>query len=64
MGARFTDYPCPSLRELVEADVLHKIYLITALKSRMGQMPHCDIIEMDKELILNLGYIAGRIIIN
>ena len=55
------DYPCPSLRELVEADVLAQNLFDNCFKITDGpDAPFIDIIEMDKELILNLGYIAGQ----
>ena len=55
------DYPCPSLKPLVAADELAQNLFDNCFKITDGpDAPFIDIIEMDEELVLNLGYIAGQ----
>jgi len=55
------DYPCPTLRPLVEADVLAQNLFDNCFKIVDGpDAPFIDIVEMDKELVLNLDYAVGQ----
>ncbi|BDS15436.1 hypothetical protein [Aureispira anguillae] len=54
-------YPCPSLSRLVEADELAQNLFDDCFKITNGpDAPNMDIIEMDKELVLNLNYLSGH----
>jgi hypothetical protein len=51
------DYPCPTLSGLVAADVLAQNLFDNCFKITDGpDAPYIDIVEMDKELVLNLNY--------
>jgi hypothetical protein len=55
------DYPCPSLRELVTADVLAQNLFDDCFKITDGpDAPYADVIEMENELILNLSYVPSQ----
>ncbi|MCH2024042.1 MAG: hypothetical protein MK207_16325, partial [Saprospiraceae bacterium] len=55
------DYPCPTLSGLVAADVLAQNLFDNCFKITDGpDAPYIDIVEMDKELILNLNYNPGQ----
>ncbi len=55
------DYPCPSLRPLVEADVLAQNLFDNCFKITDGpDAPYIDVIEMNEELVLNLYYSAEQ----
>ncbi|MFK7797362.1 MAG: hypothetical protein AB8E82_07905, partial [Aureispira sp.] len=49
------DYPCPSLKPLVQADVLAQNLFDNCFKITDGpDAPFVDVVELDEELILNL----------
>ncbi|MCP4440158.1 MAG: hypothetical protein GY810_14540, partial [Aureispira sp.] len=51
------DYPCPSLKQLVEADQLAQSLFDNCFKIIDGpDAPFIDVVELENELILNLGY--------
>jgi hypothetical protein len=55
------DYPCPSLRELVAADVLAQNLFDDCFKITDGpDAPYIDIVEMENQLILNLSYVPSQ----
>ncbi len=55
------DYPCPSLKPLIEADVLAQNLFDNCFKITDGpDAPFMDIVELDEELILNLSYTPGQ----
>jgi len=55
------DYPCPSLGPLVAADRLAQNLFDDCFKITNGpDAPFMDIIEMDKELVLNLSYTGDQ----
>jgi hypothetical protein len=55
------DYPCPSLQELVKADVLAQNLFDDCFKITDGpDAPFIDIIELENELILNLSYVPSQ----
>lgn len=55
------DYPCPSLKELVEADVLAQNLFDDCFKITDGpDAPFIDIIEMENELLLSLSYTPAQ----
>ncbi|BDS15434.1 hypothetical protein [Aureispira anguillae] len=55
------DYPCPSLRPLVAADILAQNLFDNCFKITDGpDAPYIDVIEMDEELVLNLYYSAEQ----
>ncbi|MCP4443671.1 MAG: hypothetical protein GY810_32605, partial [Aureispira sp.] len=55
------DYPCPSLKQLVEADQLAQNLFDNCFKITDGpDAPYIDVVELENELILNLGYTAAQ----
>jgi hypothetical protein len=55
------DYPCPSLQELVKADVLAQNLFDDCFKITDGpDNPYIDIVELENELILNLSYTPAQ----
>ncbi|MCH2042658.1 MAG: hypothetical protein MK212_00835 [Saprospiraceae bacterium] len=55
------DYPCPSLKELVEADESAQNLFDDCFRIVEGPTaPYMDIIELENELVLNLSYILGQ----
>ena len=55
------DYPCPSLKSLVEADVLSQNLFDNCFKITDGpDAPYIDVVELDEEIILNLTYNAEQ----
>jgi hypothetical protein len=55
------DYPCPSMRKLVEADVLAQNLFDDCFKITDGpDAPYIDVVELENELVLNLGYINSQ----
>lgn len=51
------DYPCPSLKKLVEADQLAQNLFEACFKLTDGpDAPYIDVVELNEELILNLYY--------
>lgn len=49
------DYPCPSLKKLVDADELAQNLFLACFKLTDGpDAPNMDVVEMNEELILNL----------
>ena len=55
------DYPCPSLKELVDADVLAQNLFDDCFNITDGpDAPYIDVIELENELILNLSYVPSQ----
>ena len=55
------DYPCPSLTQLVDADVLAQNLFDDCFKITDGpDAPYIDVIELENELILNLSYVPSQ----
>ena len=55
------DYPCPSLKSLVDADVLSQNLFDNCFKITDGpDAPYIDVVELDEEIILNLTYNAEQ----
>ncbi|MCP4437843.1 MAG: hypothetical protein GY810_02785, partial [Aureispira sp.] len=55
------DYPCPSLKQLVEADQLAQNLFDNCFKITDGpDAPYIDVVELENELILNLGYTSAQ----
>ncbi len=55
------DYPCPSLRQLVDADVLAQNLFDNCFKITDGpDAPFIDVVEMENELVLNLSYVSSQ----
>ena len=51
------DYPCPSLKSLVAADVLAQNLFDDCFRITNGpDAPYMDVIELENELVLNLSY--------
>lgn len=55
------DYPCPSMKELVQADELAQNLFDDCFKITDGpDAPYIDIIELENQLILNLSYTPAQ----
>jgi len=55
------DYPCPSLRGLVDADVLAQNLFDDCFKITDGpDAPYIDVVELENELVLNLAYLPSQ----
>ncbi len=55
------DYPCPSMRELVSADVLAQNLFDDCFKITDGpDAPYIDVVELKNELVLNLSYVPSQ----